>query len=63
MRPVRFHDLRHTCATLLTNGLHPRTISEMLAHPSVSIRLDVYSHGMPGLEDAAALAIEDALGK
>lgn len=35
----------------------------MLAHSSVSIRLDVYSHGIPGLGDTAALAMEDALGK
>jgi integrase len=34
----------------------------MLGHSSVSITLDVYSHVMPGIGDAAALAMEDALG-
>jgi integrase len=59
---VRFHDLRHTCATLLlTKGVHPKIVSEMLGHSSVSITLDVYSHVIPGLGDAAALAMEDAL--
>jgi integrase len=54
--------LRHTCATLLlTRGVHPKIVSEMLGHSSVSITLDVYSHVIPGLGDAAALAIEDAL--
>jgi len=59
---IRFHDLRHTCATLLlTKGVHPKVVSEMLGHSSVSITLDVYSHVIPGLGDAAALAMEDAL--
>ncbi len=39
---IRFHDLRHTCATLLlTKGVHPKKVSEMLGHSSVSITLDV----------------------
>jgi integrase len=60
---IRFHDLRHTCATLLlTKGVHPKIVSEMLGHSSVSITLDVYSHVIPGFGDAAALAMEDALG-
>ena len=60
---IRFHDLRHTCATLLlTKGVHPKIVSEMLGHSSVSITLDVYSHVIPGLGNAAALAIEDVLG-
>ena len=61
---IRFHDLRHTCATLLLiRGVHPKIVSEMLGHSSVSITLDVCSHVIPGLGDAAALAMEDALGK
>jgi integrase len=59
---IRFHDLRHTCATLLlTKGVHPKIVSEMLGHSSVAITLDIYSHVIPGLGDAAALAMEDAL--
>ena len=59
---IRFHDLRHTCATLLlTKGVHPKIVSEMLGHSSVSITLDVYSHVIPGLGDAAALAMDEAL--
>ena len=59
---IRFHDLRHTCATLLfTRGVHPKIVSEMLGHSSVSITLDVYSHVIPGIGDAAALAMEEAL--
>jgi len=59
---IRFHDMRHTCATLLfTRGVHPKIVSEILGHSSVSITLDVYSHVIPGLGDAAALAMEEAL--
>jgi integrase len=60
---IRFHDLRHTCATLLlTKGVHPKIVSEILGHSNVSITLHVYSHVIPGLGDTAALAMEDALG-
>jgi integrase len=60
---IRFHNLRHTCATLLlTKGVHPKIVSEMLGHSSVSITLDVYSHVIPGLGEAAARAMEEALG-
>jgi len=60
---VRFHDLRHTRATLLlTKGVHPKIVSEMLGHSSIAITLDTYSHVMPGLGAVAAIAMEDALG-
>jgi integrase len=59
---IRFHDLRHTCATLLlTKGIHPKIVSEMLRHSSIAITLDTYSHVIPGLGEVAASAMEDAL--
>lgn len=59
---MRFYDLGHTCATLLiTKGVHPKIVSEMLGHSSISITLDAYSHVILGLGDAAALAMEEAL--
>jgi integrase len=60
---TRFHDLRHTCATLLlTKGVHPKVVSEMLGRSSVSITLDTYGHVIPGLGEVTASAIDDALG-
>jgi integrase len=60
---IRFHDLRHTCATLLlTKGVHPKIVSEILGHSSIAITLDTYSHVIPGLGEAAASAMEDVLG-
>jgi integrase len=60
---MRFHDLGHTCATLLlTKSVHPKVVSEMFGHSSIAITLDIYSHVIPGLGDAAASAMEDVLG-
>ena len=52
---VRFHDLRHTAATLLlSQGVDPRTIMETLGHSQISLTLDTYSHVLPALQAAAA---------
>ena len=59
---TRFHDLRRTCATLLlTRGVYPKILSEMLGHSSIAIMLDTYSHVIPGVQEVAANAMEDAL--
>jgi len=59
---VRFHDLRHTHATLmLRQGVHPKIVSERLGHSSVAITLDTYSHILPGLQEAAARRFEEGL--
>ncbi len=60
--PVRFHDLRHTCATLLlTRNVNPKIVSEMLGHATIAITLDTYSHVLPNMRDQAAKAMEEAL--
>jgi len=57
---VRFHDLRHTCATLLfSRNVHPKDVQEPLGHSNVSITLDTYSHVIPGMRDRAARAMEE----
>ena len=59
---IRFHDLRHTCATLLlTKNVNPKIVSEMLGHATIAITLDTYSHVLPNMRDQAAAAMEDAL--
>lgn len=46
---LRFHDLRHTCATLLlAKGVHPKIVNEMLGHLSIAITLDTYGHMIRG---------------
>ena len=57
-----FHSLRHTCATLLVSkNVNPKIIQEMLGHATISQTMDTYSHVMPGMQDAAAKAMESAL--
>jgi integrase len=59
---MRFHDLRHTYATLLLGkGTHPKFVQELLGHATVAISLDTYSHVMPGMGDQTARAMQDAL--
>src|SRR5215210_6619760 len=59
---TRFHDLRHTCATLLlTKNVNPKVVSEMLGHSNIAITLDTYSHVLPNMQDSAARALEEAL--
>jgi integrase len=59
---IRFHDLRHTCATLLlSNNVNPKVVSEKLGHASIAITLDTYSHVLPTMQESAAKAMEDAL--
>jgi integrase len=56
---LRIHDLRHAHATLmLAQGVHPKVISERLGHASVNITLNTYSHVLPGLQEAAAAALD-----
>lgn len=61
---VRWHDLRHAHASLLLRqGVHPKVVSERLGHASVGITLDTYSHVLPGLQAAAAAALDLALAE
>jgi len=57
---IRFHDLRHTCATLLlSRNVHPKYVQELLGHATVAITLDTYSHVIRGMGDHTARAMED----
>jgi len=59
---IRFHDLRHTCATLLlSKNVNLKIVSEMLGHATIAITLDTYSHVLPNMRDQAAAAMENAL--
>jgi len=56
---VRFHDLRHSHATLLlAQGVHPKIVSERLGHSAVGITLDTYSHVLPAMQKEAAEKID-----
>jgi integrase len=56
---IRFHDLRHTSATLLLSaGVHPKVVQERLGHSSVVLTLTTYSHVLPGIQEEAAIKLE-----
>ena len=59
---IRFHDLRHTAATLmLGRGVHPKVASEMLGHSTIAITLDLYSHVTTTMQREAVRAIDALL--
>jgi integrase len=59
---IRFHDLRHTAATLmLKEGIHPKVVSERLGHSNISITLNTYSHVLPSLQVDVADRLDDLL--
>ena len=62
VRYVRLHDGRHTAATLLlSEGVHPRVVMEVLGHAQMRTTTDTYSHVMPALGRDAADRMGNAL--
>jgi integrase len=56
---IRFHDLRHTFATLtLAKGANVKTVSKMLGHSTIRVTLDVYAHVMPGMQSDALKTLD-----
>ncbi len=56
---IRFHDLRHTAATLLLReDVHPKIVQERLGHARIAITLDTYSHVLPSMQQEAAARLD-----
>lgn len=54
VRAIRFHDLRHTCATLLlSRGVSPRMVMDVLDHSQIAVTMNVYGHVIPAQQEAA----------
>ncbi|OAB43275.1 integrase [Paenibacillus glacialis] len=55
LKKIRFHDLRHTSATLLINqGVHSKTISSRLGHADIRTTMNIYGHALQSIDQAAA---------
>ena len=62
-KKIRFHDLRHTFATLsLESGMDVKTLSAMLGHVSAATTLDIYTHVTGDMQSEAAAKIDRGLG-
>ena len=60
---IRFHDLRHTVATLLlSKEINPKIVQEQLGHSSINLALNTYSHVIMSMRGIAANALEDVVG-
>jgi integrase len=58
---MRFHDLRHSAATiLLTMGVHPKVVQELLGHSTIAMTMDTYSHLLPSMQKDAADKMDTA---
>ncbi len=57
---MRFHDLRHSAATiLLSMGIHPKVVQELLGHSAISMTMDTYSHVLPSMHQEAMEKMDD----
>jgi len=61
IRRIRFHDLRHTYASLLIEqGAHPKYIQEQMGHSSIKVTMDTYGHLFPNRERGWADKLDEA---
>lgn len=59
---IRFHDHRHTHATmLLSKGINPKIVSERLGHSTINITLDIYTHVLPNMQKEAVKKLDSIL--
>jgi len=57
---LRFHDLRHTAATLmLQQEINPKVVQERLGHSDISLTLNTYSHVLPSMQEEAAQKMDE----
>ncbi len=52
--PIRFHDLRHTAASLMLNHGVPVIVVSRLGHSTATITMDIYGHLIPGFQREAS---------
>jgi integrase len=59
---IRFHDLRHSAATMLLGmGVHPKIVQERLGHHDIGTTMDIYSHVLPTMQEGAMKQLNNLL--
>jgi len=59
---IRFHDRRHSAATLLfSEGVHQKIVQELLGHSTITMTMDVYSHVLPSMQQDAISRLNSVL--
>ena len=62
--PICFHELRHTCASLLINaGVDPKSVSKRLGHSDTSITMEIYTHAFEESKNACADRFDEMMKK
>ena len=62
LKPIRLHDLRHTCATaMLGEGIDPKVIQTRLGHSDISTTMNIYVHTLPGMNKDAGDKLDDKI--
>jgi integrase len=62
LRRIKFHGLRHTCATLLLGAGEPvHVVAARLGHRNPTVTLTIYAHALPGMQQQAARTLEALL--
>jgi integrase len=60
---IRFHDLRHSAATMLLGmGIHPKIVQERLGHHDIGTTMNIYSHVLPNMQEDAMRRLNDIIG-
>ena len=62
LKPIRFHDLRHSCATMMIEaGIDPKTVQTRIGHADISTTMNIYTHCTKSMDQSAAKAIDKIL--
>lgn len=62
--PICFHELRHTCSSLLIkSGVDPKTVSKRLGHSDRSVRMEIYTHAFEESKNTCADKLDEMMEK
>lgn len=62
LKPIRFHDLRHSCATaMIEAGVDPKTVQQRLGHADISVTMNIYAHSTKAMDRSAADKMDNLL--